>query len=978
MGCWGAAVVRAEKDADRRRPETVTLGPSPFGARPPSRNWNADMRAERMPHQAISFVSRGLRRWVELCTAFPAATLVLGLLATVFAGAIAATQLSLRTSRAELLCPQSDYNRRWLSYTAEFGDKEDVVVVVEGAQRELLVPVLDHLAAAVSAEPQRYQDVLHRYDLTKVGSKGLHYLDFKQLDEIEGFLRKAEPILHGDWAQLNLGNLAGWMEAGIERVPPQYRQQAIGAMQAELARTAEGLAAALGPTCSYKSPWPDIAAAAAAIESLGSNYMITDDGRLGFVILKFAETDTENLAQNSGAVDRLRQIIADAQKKFPDVHIGLTGLPIIENDEMRASQFSSTYTTVLSFLGVFAIILLAFGGARHVALIMMVLAAGAVWACGAAALAVGHLNLLSASFGSILFGLGIDYGIAYLSAYLNVRKTGREVRQALLDAAEDHGPAIAAAALTSAMAFFMVGLTEFRGIAQLGVIAGMGLLLCWIASMSLLPALVLVVDRSRSAAAAPVPLQLGGLLRPLTDRPYVSAVGLMLTTAGLALGARHLWYDYNLLNLQPDGMESVALEHKLLQETNLSASFALSVADNPQELLERKQRFLELPSVERVEEISSLFPAFGAEKQAVIARMHQQLAVLPREVPQIPVVPQENLAHILERAQGMLAMSADGSELSRRLQLLRDAVRTLPTDEYLRRMTHYQQAMANDLLGRLHALRAVSNPEPPSLSDLPDGLTTRFVGKTGKHVQKIYAKFNIWDNEGMEQFVREVRSVDPEVTGNPIQIFEASRHMKASYQWAAWATCLVLAPILFLHFRRLTPSLLAIVPLACGLAQMLGLMGALDIALNPANMIVLPFLFGIGLDNGMHVMHDFEARRGCYRGMSQATGLTVLVNSLTTMVGFAALMLATHKGLQSLGRVLVIGMSCCLVSTLLLPNLLVIYERWSRRRGGLSDALEDSDDQTALEASPEQEEASADSSGESCRHVRPMTSRRAA
>jgi len=187
---------------------------------------------------------------------------------------------------------------------------------------------------------------------------------------------------------------------------------------------------------------------------------------------------------------------------------------------------------------------------------------------------------------------------------------------------------------------------------------------------------------------------------------------------------------------------------------------------------------------------------------------------------------------------------------------------------------------------------------------------------------------------------------------------------------------------LFLHFRRFTPSLLAIVPLACGLAQMLGLMGALDIALNPANMIVLPFLFGMGLDNGMHVMHDYEARRGRYRGMSQATGLTVLVNSLTTMVGFAALMLATHKGLQSLGRVLVIGMSCCLISTLLLPNLLVIYDRWNRRRGCLPDdadtEADDYEDETSRDAIPGRVGSLSDLSGESQGPAEPISPRRAA
>jgi hypothetical protein len=890
------------------------------------------MLAERMPQGQASLLSQGLGRWVGFCVARPRTIVIAGLIVTALALAVSFAKLTFRTSRAELLNPKSEYNQRWLSYTEEFGDKEDVVVVVEAPTQAAIVLAMDDLAGVIEQKPAFYQDVLHRYDLTKVGSKGLHYLDRKQLGEIEGFLGKAEPILHGDWAQLNVGNLAGWMQAGLERVPPEQRQQALTAMQVELGRTAEGLAAALGPSCSYKSPWPDIAAAAVAIESLGSNYMITDDGRLGFVVLKFAQNDNQNLAQNSAAIDELRATIAAAQTRHPTATIGLTGLPVIENDEMRSSESSSTYATLLSFVGVFLVLLLAFGGFRHASLMMLVLMIGTIWTCGWTALTIGHLNLLSIAFGTILFGLGIDYGIAYLSAYLRLRPMYDAPGEALVAAAEEHGPVICAAAVTSAMAFFLVGLTEFSGIAQLGMIAGTGLLLCFVAMITMLPALFILVDGKRSMSGMPVPLELSSTLVPLFRRPLVTGVGLLFVTLGLGVGARHLWYDYNLLNLHPDGIESVELERKLLHETNLSASFALSVADTPAELLALKKKFLELPTVERVEEISSLFPAFGTDRQPVIHRIHQQVAYLPSDVPQIPVVPQAQLEHILAYAQQMLAIAPDGQALSAKLELLCGVLRQLPPDEYMLRMTRYQQAMANDLLARLHALQSVSNPEPPALSDLPEGLTARFVGKTGKHVQKIYGKVDLWDMDGMERFVNEVRTVDPEATGNPMQIYEASRHMRDSFEWAAWYTVLAVVPVVFLHFRKISHSLLALTPMALGLAQLFGLMGALDITLNPANMIVLPFLIGMGIDEGVHVVDDFRRQGAKYCKMDNATALTVVVNSVTTLVGFAALMIATHKGLQSLGRVLVIGVACCLISALLMPNLLMLYARWTQRR----------------------------------------------
>ena len=245
-------------------------------------------------------------------------------------------------------------------------------------------------------------------------------------------------------------------------------------------------------------------------------------------------------------------------------------------------------------------------------------------------------------------------------------------------------------------------------------------------------------------------------------------------------------------------------------------------------------------------------------------------------------------------------------------------------EEYQRRVGRYQQAMAADLLGRLQMLQASSNPEPPRLTDLPESIRTRFVGKTGKFLIQVYSKANIWEVKAMGDFVRDVRRVDPDVTGNPIQVHEASLQMKHSFEQAAWYAMLAIVPLVFFDFRRLGHTLLAALPMGLGLLQTLGLMGLLGISLNPANMILLPLAIGLGMDTGINLVHEMRCQRGRYRGAGNAVIVAVVVNTLTTMVGFGALMIANHQGLQSLGRAMTISMAFGMLDSLLLPNLLVV------------------------------------------------------
>ncbi len=650
---------------------------------------------------------------------------------------------------------------------------------------------------------------------------------------------------------------------------------------------------------------------------------MSEDGRMGFVLLRLVEEDRQSFAQNSTSIEILRQLAAEIETRHPGTKVGLTGLPIIEFDEMRSSERSMTLATIVSFLGVLAVMVVAFGGFRHAAMAMATLVVGMMWACGCITLTVGHVNILSIAFASILFGLGIDYGIYYVSRYLELRENTDSTSVALVRTATVAGPGIFTGAITSAIAFFAAGLTEFPGVAQLGLIAGGGVLLCWLAEATVLPAMIRLSDADGVQEALPAPLNLRFWLSPLFAYPRLTLAMAVGVTATAAVGMHYLRYDYNLLNLQPVGLECVELEHKLFHETNRSAWFALSVAKTPEEVAERKAKFLKLPSVEQVVEVATKLPANVEVKRPIVEHIHRRLARLPGQVPLIPVTPRADLDRVLATAEGLLASQASTAGAAAGLQQLRDMLGRIPREEYNNRIRQYQQTMAVDLLSRLQALRAASTPEPPSPADLPDSVATRFIGKSGHYLMQVYSRANIWDVGPMGEFVRQVREVDPEATGNPLQVYEASWQMKRSFEQAAWYALLFILPVVFLDFRRLNHTLLAALPMGVGMLQTLGLMGLLDIPLNPANMIVLPLTLGIGMETGINLIHELRGKRGRYRGAGNAVIVAVVVNSLTTMVGFGALMIANHQGLQSLGRVLTISMGCCMLNSLLLPNLLV-------------------------------------------------------
>jgi len=940
-----------------------------------------------------SLLRDALRSLTRFVSRRPKITLSLVVLLACASAVFTVRYLDFRTERADLIDPNTPFQRRWMSYTESFGDAADIIVVVEADNPETIKQVLDDLGSRMVKESDLFTNVLYKIEPGRLPNKGLQYLNPEQLEA--GLERFAEfsPVLQGRWELVKIASLFARLRYQIESPSKNASPDELKPLLRHAKLLTSSMARYLEDRNDFQSPWPDILPLdpRKREEAKQVIYLLNDQGTMGFLKAFPAEKAT-GFNGASASIDRLRELIADVSASHPSATIGVTGIPVLENDEMRRSQQDMLKASMISFLGVGLLLCLGFRGVRHPMLSLLMLVIGTSWAFGYATLVIGHLNILSVSFAVILIGLGIDFGIHYLARYLELRHSGELLRPALLETSASVGTGIITAAVTTALAFFCATFTQFLGVAELGIIVGGSILLCAAATFVVLPALITLADQHLDPRKLPTPFQ-GNLLRLLTSRhPVIVTLVSCLVIAGVGAQAfqvvdgridARVSYDYNLLNLQAEELESVNVQKRVFQNANNSLLFAVSVADTPAEARELRARFEALPTVHHVEELASRLPVYPPEETQLLVQAFQaQSARLPQQPPQFESTNPALTGGAMEEFFLVIRSREDplSVKVARTVDTFLDGLEKLSLKDQIVFLDDYQQRVTASLLDQFQALAGASNPEPVTLHDLPSELTSRFVSRQGKWLVQVYPKDQVWDVGPLSRFVADVRSVDPGVTGTPLQNFEATRQIMDSYKSAALyalaVICLVLlvdfldrdyklltllppaaviviaaialpsrfaelSPVFVvtsyigmavaiaavLDFRNLRDAVLTMLPPLAGGLLMFGMLAVLDIDLNPANLIVLPLVLGIGVDDGVHVVHDFRMQTRRYR-MSSSTINAIVLTSLTSMIGFGSMMVAAHRGLYSVGLVLVIGIGSCLfVSLVPLPAILTLVAR---------------------------------------------------
>jgi uncharacterized protein len=613
---------------------------------------------------------------------------------------------------------------------------------------------------------------------------------------------------------------------------------------------------------------------------------------------------------------------------------------------MTAAQRDMTIATVISLVGVAILFGTFFRSMVRPGLTVLTLMLGVGWSVGLTTLTIGHLNIFTIVFAPMLIGLGIDStGIHFLTHYEAQRAAGKNVRQALEHTFLGTGGGIVTATLTTATAFYALVLSDFLGLRELGFITGSGLMLILLATFTCLPALLVLEERWRGVkapvyATAYTEEQAGYVQRLYRyPRAILVASAFLVILSLLALG--RIGADFNLLHLQSERNESVIWAERIFAGTRRSVLMGELMADSLEDVERKVAALSRLPSVEKVDSILAVLLPEQERKLALLQELRPLLAEMTMQRPDSEAVDLVALRTALQHLNAKLEAGDEAPQTSAEEGLRQDLhkaqrlvtrflqrTQQMPPATLESVLSTFQQELRSDLADKLAILQRNLEAQPVTIQDLPSELRARYVGKTGKFRLFVLPAENVWEPLPLARFVRDLQTVDADALGAPVTNFEHMETIRAGYSKASVYAMSGIVFLTFLMFRGALSTILALVPLLVGSVWTLGMMVLFGVQFNMANLLFLPLIIGIGIDNGVHIVHSYRAT-GKYEGeglpLARSTAKAITLAALTTIVGFGSLMISSHRGIYSLGLLVALGVGSVLIASLTtLPSLLAI------------------------------------------------------
>jgi uncharacterized protein len=891
------------------------------------------------PHRAEP--PRWLAWLADSVMAHPRWWVVPQLLLFVLAVGFTVDRLEFKLDRSDLVSADDEEHRNYLELIKEFPLQKEMVVVVESESRERNRQFVERLGAKLEVETNLFTDVFYKGDLKLLGDKALLFLPEQDLRELGDRLRTYRPFLDQFTAATNLVSLINLLNRQIRTSEQSAAANAdlinaLPAIRRILDQAADSLARPGVP------PPNKAASPGDGGEAESQMYITFANDSLYLVTVRARSSTVVN-----DAIRRLRALIAETKLEVPGMTVGATGENLLEFDEMQQSQRDSLRASVVAFVLCGLIFIFGYQETGRPLKAVCCLLVGLGLTMGYTTLVVGHLNILTITFAPILIGLAIDFGVHLITRYEEELRRGREQREAMRLAMVNTGGGVFSGALTTAGAFFAMAVTEFKGIREMGLICGGGMLVSLVPMMTLLPVLLLrgrqnVLDHFKANRPGWTNRLEGCFLR----HPVATlAFGVVVT--GLAVWQLpRVYFDYNLLNLQSRDLPAVALSRKLIESDSRSVLYAAVQVDSLEEALELEAKLRTLPTVSSVnfggiDEMSHYLTEDQSLKLRLVDDIRRDIGGLRFAPPDTNRVALDQLGAALYSLGAYMGLAAGAvgeapteAALKAELLALRQSALTLSrrmNDEDTpgpdEKLAQFQTRLFDDVRETFEAIRRQDTRAPLRVEDLPAALRDRFIGVTGRWLLQIYPKQDVWVREHQGAFVNELRTVTRKVTGSPVEQWEYTSLLAQSYVEAALYALAAIAVLVAVHFRRLSLVIFSLLPVFLGAVWTGGIMGAIELPLNPANIMTLPLVVGIGVTNGIHLLNRF-VEEGSASLVSKSTGKAVMVSGLTTIAGFSSLILGQHQGIESLGLVMSLGVAACMVVALtVLPALLAVVFR---------------------------------------------------
>jgi hopanoid biosynthesis associated RND transporter like protein HpnN len=816
-------------------------------------------------------------------------------------------RLGISTDTDALFGDSLPWRQRELAYNQQFPQFKNLLVgVIDATTPEAASETAAALASAMTADKVHFRTVRRPDASPYLERNGLLFLDLAPLSDLLNRTIDAQPFL---------GQLAA---------DPSAR--GLFAALALLAIGVDQVQADLTPYNPAMAAFHDALSMAAA----GRPQPLSWQRLLGGKLLDAAGPYRFVLAQPvldygalepGGAAARAMREAASRLEFIRDgsAHLRITGSVALADEEFATVAHGALEGTIASIALVLLWLVLAVRSWRLILPVIATLALGLLLTTGFAALAVGQLNLISVAFAVLFIGIAVDFAIQFCVRYREMRLHCPDPAVAMRTTAGTVGPQVLVAAVAAAAGFLAFVPTEFRGVAELGLIAGVGMLIALLCTMTFLPA-ALALLRPRGEAA-----ELGyawaGRLEDRMARASLPVLGAFgaLALAGIALLPR-LTFDSDPLHTKDASTEAMRTLYSLM-ETPLTNPYSADIlTDSPAAADALAVRLRALPLVAQVVTLDSFVPTKQDEKLPLVADAASILsASLAPRAPAAPVTPSD-LRLAARTALSQIDRVAGRLPPDHKLLLIGQDLRALATatDEVL---LGANAALTRFLPAQLAQLRAALGAHPVTDADIPPELARDWRGPDGRVRVQAVAVAGARNAEALRAFVAEVQTVAPDAGGPAVTINQTAQTIIGAFRTAAICAVLAIAVLLLAVLRRGLDVLLVMAALLLSALITVIVVVLLPLPLNFANIIALPLLQGVGVSFNVYFVMNWRA--GARRFLGTATARAILFSALTTATAFGSLALSAHPGTASMGDLLLISLASTLAVTFIfLPTLL--------------------------------------------------------
>src|ERR1700744_2038637 len=845
---------------------------------------------------------------VKASTRFAILVVLVALVLAIAAGYYTSQNFQINTDINTLISSKLDWRQRDNQFDKAFDRDSTILAVVDSPTPELT-------GAAAAALVQKLSgDTRHFTSLQPLGSgeffekNGLLYLPEAEVREATSQFASAAPLIEIMAGDPSIRGLTGALESGLAGVKRgQIKLDSTERPFNQIAATIEDVLKTGNATFSWRQ--------------LVSDRPLRDAKKPAFIDFK-PVLDFNELEPGKAATDAIRQAASelDFAGKY-HARVRLTGPVPMADEEFSTVQDGAVVNGIGTVLVVLFILWMALHSAKIITAVFINLFIGLSITTALGLMMVGSFNLLSVAFAVLFIGLGVDFGIQFSVRYRSERFKDHDLNTALASAAERSAVPLSLAAMATAAEFLCFLPTNYKGVSELGEIAGLGMLVAFLTSITVLPALLSLINPPGEdepggyAFLAPVD-------RFLEDHRVIIVGGtLLVAAAGLPL-LYFLHFDFNPMHLRNPNVESISTFLDLRKDPNTGANAINVMTNSEADAKKIEEKLSKLPEVLNVISLDSFVPEDQPEKLKLIAQGGKTLnpALNPDSVDAAPS-DAENIDALKSSVESLRKTAGDakgpGATASRRLA--DDLQKLADSNQATREKT--QGIFVTPLKIVLDQLRNALQAKQVTLNNLPSDLVSGWKTKDGLMRVEAEPRGDPNDNDTLRKFAAAVLVAEPTAIGGPVSILKSGDTVVKAFIHAGFWALLVISLLLWLALRRITDVLLTLVPLLVAGAVTLEICVLIELPLNFANIVALPLLLGVGV--AFKIYYVTAWRAGRTNLLQSSLTRAIFFSALTTATAFGSLWLSSHPGTASMGKLLALSLVTTLAAVLLFQPALM-------------------------------------------------------